>query len=98
LGESYEALLGLEMIIDINILKYNGQYPKLIYMLAMLTRFFKYISSLTITLRCFQDTLFGLGIDKSLYLMIALSNSSIKRDTHSIIGLSEISFNMLQLI
>jgi len=32
----YEALLGLEMMIDIDVLKCNSQYPNLIYVLAML--------------------------------------------------------------
>jgi len=74
LGESYEVLLGLGLMIDISYLKYKGQYPKLIYVLAMLIKFFRHISSLTITLRYFQDTLSGPDVDKLLYLLIALLN------------------------
>ena len=41
LSESYKVLLGLEIVIDINYLKYKDQYPKLIHMLAILIKFFK---------------------------------------------------------
>ena len=36
LGESYNDWLGLEMIIDIDILKYEDQYPRFIQALVML--------------------------------------------------------------
>ena len=70
----------------------------MIHTLAMLMKFFKHILSLTITLKCFQDILSSSGVDKLLHLMIMLLNSLIKKDIHSIIGLSGILFNMLQLI
>jgi len=34
LGESYDTLLGLGMIIVVNVLKWDGQYPKSMQMLA----------------------------------------------------------------
>jgi len=83
---------------DDDTLKCEGQYSKLIYMLAMLTKFFKHILSLTITLRCFQDILFGPDVDKLLYLVITLLNSSLEKWAHAIIGLVRISFNMLKLV
>jgi len=36
LGVSYEALLGLGIMIDVDILKCTGQYPNSIHILAML--------------------------------------------------------------
>jgi len=86
------------MIINNDILKYNSQYSKLIYTLVMLTKFFKHILSLMITLRCFQDILSRLGIDKLLQLAIELSNFLLENKAYVIAGLIEILFNMLELI
>ena len=94
----YKALLGLEMMIDNEILKCDSQYPKLIHMLAILTKFFKHVSSLTIILRCFQDILFRPGVNKLLYLVIELLNSSLENRAHVIAGLVGILFNILELI
>jgi len=38
-GELYTSLFGLEIMIDVNILKYKGQYPRLIYVLVILMMF-----------------------------------------------------------
>ena len=38
-GELYTSLFGLEIVIDVNILKYKGQYPRLIYVLVILIMF-----------------------------------------------------------
>ena len=56
-------------------------------MLAMLTNLFKHISSLMITLRCFQDILSGLDVDKLLYLAIVLLNFSVEKEVYTIVGL-----------
>jgi len=98
LGESYKVLLDLRMMIDNDILKCDSKYSKLIHMLAMLTKFFKYILSLTIALRCFQDILSRLGIDKLLYLAMEILNSSLENRAHIIVGLVGILFNILELI
>jgi len=90
LKESYEALLGLEMMIVNNILKYNGQCSKLIYTLAILIMFFKHLSFLTTTLRCFYNTLSNSGKDELLYLAIALLNSLFEKSVHSILDFVEI--------
>ena len=66
-------------------------------MLAMLTNLFKHISSLMITLRCFQDTLSEPDIDELLHLVIVLLNSSVEKEAHIIVGLVGISFNMSEL-
>ena len=38
LGKLYKVLLGLEMIMELDILKYNSQCPKLIHVLAIFFR------------------------------------------------------------
>lgn len=94
LRESYKALLGLDIMIDNNNLKYDGQYPRLIYTSAMLIKIFKHLSSLTITLRYFQDILSKPGINKLLLLTIALLNSSIEKENHIMAVLVGISFKI----
>ena len=42
LGESYKALLGLGMMMELDVLKYNGQCPKLMYILAMLMKILRH--------------------------------------------------------
>ena len=42
LEESYKALLGLGMMMELDVLKYNGQCPKLIYILAMLRKILRH--------------------------------------------------------
>jgi len=64
----------------------------------MLTKLFKHISSLMITLKCFQDTLSGPGINKLLHLVIMLLNFSVEKEAHAIVGRVRISFNILELI
>jgi len=49
----YKALLDLEIIIDVDVLKCNDQYPNSIYTLAMLINLLRYSKSLIISLRCF---------------------------------------------
>ena len=64
----------------------------------MLTKFFKHVLSLTIILRCFQDILSRLDIDKLLYLTIKFLNSLLEKETHAITSLVEILFNISELI
>jgi len=67
-------------------------------MLAMLTKLLRHISSLTITLRYFQDNLSGSGVDELLHLVITLLNSSAKKGFQVIVCLVGISFNKSGLI
>ena len=85
-------------MIDNDVLKYNGQCPKLIYILAMLTKLFKYISSLMIAFRCFQDTLSGPGVNELLYLTMELLNSLTEKEVQIVIFLVGISSIMSGLI
>jgi len=48
---SYTGLLGLEIIIDVDFLKWDSQYLRLIHKLAILTKFVIYLMSVTKTLR-----------------------------------------------
>ena len=68
------------MMMDKDTLKYNGQCPKLIQTLAMLTMLFKYLSSLTTSLRCLYEIPSGLGVDKLLHLSIAIINSLLEKE------------------
>ena len=46
-----------------DILKCGGQWPKMIYTLAILMKFLKYVLLLVITLRYLQNNLLGPGVD-----------------------------------
>jgi len=83
----YEDLLGFGMIIDINILKWDGQCPKFIQVLAMLMTDVKHSSSFMICLRSFHMILSRPGTDESLHFMIADLNSSFKKGSHIIMAL-----------
>ena len=50
--ESYDSLLGLRMTMDIEILKWKGQWPNSKYMSAMLIILLRHTLFLTILLRC----------------------------------------------
>ena len=94
LGELYEALLGLGVMINDDTLKCNGQCPKLIHVLAMLMILFKHLSSLTITLRCFHDILSRPSVNELLYLTIASLSSSFEKEGHSMAVLVGILFKI----
>ena len=53
LGESYNDLLGLEIMINIDMLKCKDQYPRFIQVLAMLIIESRHGSLLIIHLKCF---------------------------------------------
>ena len=63
----------------------------------MLTKIFKYMSSLTINLKFFHNILFRPNVDELLYLAIALLNSSVEKGAHSNTNLNKISFKILVL-
>jgi len=85
-------------MIDNNILKCNGQCPKLIHALAMLTKLFKHVLSLMIAFRCFQDTLSGPSIDELLHLTMELLNSLTEKVVQIVIFLVGILSIMSGLI
>ena len=59
----YNVLLGLGIIIDVNILKYDSQCSNLIYVLVILMNLLRQSLSLTIPLRYLQDILSGSGVE-----------------------------------
>ena len=89
----YEALLGLRIMIDVDVLKCNGQYPNLIYALAMLINLLRHSKCLMISLKCFQDNLLGSGVKSLLYLYIAERNFSFEKGSHLVRVLSRILSN-----
>ena len=97
LGESYDSLLGLGMIIEVKTLKCKGQWLNLKHTSAILTIFFRHMLSLTIYLRYFHISLFRPRDDKLLHLLIELINSALEK-TQTIGTLSEISSKTLMLI
>ena len=76
LGELYDSLLDLGIMMDIETLKYEGQWPSSIHKSAILMSFLRYMTSLMILLKCLHNSLFGPVVDKLLYLAIELTNSS----------------------
>ena len=94
----YNFLLSLRIMMDIKTLKYNGQWPKLMHVSAILINFLKYTASLIILLKYFYDNLSGPEVNKLLHFTIKLINSSSKNSFHLIVGLLGISFSKLVLI
>ena len=90
LVESYEALLGLGMIMVVNVLKWDSQWPNLIQALAMSISLLMHSLFLTIFLRCLQDNLFGPGAKKLLYLLMASIVSAVKKGGYLVTSLSGI--------
>ena len=67
------------MMIDDDDLKYDGQCPKSMHILAILMKLFEYSVLLTTALRCFYEILSGPRADELLHLSIALVNSSFEK-------------------
>ena len=91
-------MLGLEIIMEDNVLKCISQWPILIHALAILMKFLKHILLLIITLRYLQDNLLGPGVNELLHFVIGLLNSSLEKEVHFVIGLFGISPNKSRLI
>jgi len=86
------------MMMEDDILKCNGQWPKIIYALAILMKFLRHVLSLTITLRCFPDNFLGPGVNELLYFVIELFNSSSENGIYFVTGLFGISSNKFRWI
>jgi len=78
LGESYNCLLGLEMTTIDDLLKWAGQWPKLIQVFTILTIFIRHSLCLRIDLRWFHNSLSSPGVDELLQFLIAHLNSSLE--------------------
>lgn len=77
-GKSYDILLGFNITMIVEILKYKGQKPKLKYKFAMLTKFFKHVLSLKIYLRWLYESLLGPDTGELFHLAITMMNSSLE--------------------
>jgi len=94
LGESYNFLFGLGIMTIVDILKCNGQYPKLIQVLAIWMIVLRHSSFLKIILRWHHDNLSGLGAEGLLQLDIVVLNSSFENTSQGMVGLSIISLRI----
>ena len=97
LKESYIALLGLEMMIVIDILKWDGQCPKLIQALAISMNLLMYSLFLIILLIWLQVNLSELGANKLLHFAIVLISSSSENGAYTLVFLLGISFRSWKL-
>ena len=85
-GELYDVLFSLGMIIVIDLLKYDGQYPSSIQALAMQIMIPRHSLSLRIILRWLHDNLSGPGAEALLQLAIAILNSSFENKSQGEVG------------
>ena len=98
LGWSYDYLLGLWMTTIIDLLKWAGQWPRLMQAVAMLTMLLRHSSWLRMDLRWFHNSLSGPSIDKLLQLLIEHLNSSLENGAQNDGELLLISSRTLMLI
>ena len=95
LGKLYDSLLGLEMITVDDNLKWFGQYPKSMHILAILMTLVIQTLSLRMNLRCLHDSLSGSGVDELLQLSNVILNSSLEKGAYIDVCLFLISSKML---
>ena len=94
LGVLYNSLLGFGMIIVIDVLKWEGQWPNSKQVLAMLTILLRKPLFFIIHLRCFYNSLFSLRVKKLLYLVIELMNSFLENKAQDNAQILRISSNI----
>jgi len=83
LGESYNDSLGLGITIVNKILKWLGQCPNSMQVLAMAIILFWYVLSLITHFKWPHDSLLGPRADEMLHFTMALVNSSSKKGNHN---------------
>jgi len=96
--ESYNTLLGLRIMIEDDSLKWAGQYPNLIHILVLLIKLLKYFLFLTADFRYFHEIWSSLEVDKVLYFLIALLNSSLEKVIQVVVGLEMILFKVFKFM
>ena len=84
-------MLGLEIITVIDVLKWDGQYPKSIWALVISMNLLMHSLILMIVLIWLYVNLSGPGADKLLHFSIALISSSLENRAYSMMALSKIS-------
>ena len=95
LGESYKDLLGLEIIIINDLLKWLGQYPKSIQVFAIFIMLVRQSLCFRTDLRWLHDNLSGPGVDELLQLLIVILNSSFENGAQTVTCLFPISSKTL---
>ena len=79
------------MVMVVETLKCEGQYPNSMHMLVMLINFLRHTTFLTYFLRCLHDNLSSSEVDEFLYLAIALVSPSSENELHFMTSLFTIS-------
>ena len=97
-GELYAGLFSLEIIIDVDFLKYEGQNPRLIQTFAILTKLVIYLLLVIRTLRWHHEIWSEPGVDKLLQFLIASMNSTLKKVSYLDRGFKRILSNNCMLI
>ena len=87
LDELYIDLLGLRIMTIVDNLKWDGQYPNSIQVLAILISLAIYSSSLIMSLILLHVNLSGPRADKLLHFSIASINSFLAKEFYSSVGL-----------
>ena len=80
LEELYDNLFGLEMITIVDILKWEGQWLRLIQVLVMSMSLEEHSLFLMIILICLHDNLSGPEADELLYFSMACLSSSLENE------------------
>ena len=88
---SYVCLLGLGIVTIVDLLKWFGQYPRMIQALAMLVILLRQSSCLRMDLRYHHVNLSSSGTNKLLHLFIAYLSSSLENRFQKVINLLPIS-------
>ena len=80
---SYDGLLDFEIMINVDFLKWKGQYLRLIQEFAILMILATYLALSTNALRWLQKIWSKPGVDKLLHLLMVLINSALENSGHS---------------
>ena len=91
-------MLGLEIMINKEILKYKGHISKLMHILAILAILVRHLSFLMTILRYFYEIKSSVEVDKFLYLVMALLNFSLEKGGYLHICFNKIFSKRLGLI
>ena len=97
LGESYNTLLDLGIIMVVNVLKWDGQCSKLMHVLEISISLIIHLLFLMILLIWLQDSLSRLEAKELLYFLIVLISFSLENSVHILIFLLGISSSSWEL-
>jgi len=95
LRELYDSLLGLGIIMDVETLKCDSQWPNSMHALVMAIRFLRNVTSLIYLLKYL---LFSSGVNRLLHLLMALMNFFSEKGLLFVTGLLETSSSKSKLI